>query len=41
MVHVHGIVKSEAAISGKFPEWYMIHIPLLGIAYGKNVPWPT
>ena len=32
---VHGAVKSGAAISGKLPEWYMIHIPLLGIVYGK------
>ena len=25
----------RTAISGKLPEWYMIHIPLLAIAYGK------
>ena len=23
---VHGAIKSGAAISGKLPEWYMIHI---------------
>ena len=32
---VQGAVKSGATISGKLPEWYMIHKPLLSIVYGK------
>ena len=32
---LHGADKSGATNSGKLPEWYMIHVPLLGIVHGK------
>ena len=37
---VRGAVKRGAPISGKLTEWKMIHIPILGIVYGKMYHGP-
>ena len=34
-MELSGVVLLVSTTSGKLPEWYIVHVPLLGIVHGK------